>query len=95
MRDGNLGSRIPVRLWIGGTDDGHNRDNQKCVSYVHLPEPRRTIVDQRWNAIIAAVAMSYSPVRALADASEITGLPRDTFEVHEISRAEFEALRGP
>jgi hypothetical protein len=27
---------------------------------------------------------------ALADASEITGLPRDYFEVHEISKAEFE-----
>jgi hypothetical protein len=41
-----------------------------------------------------AVTVSYSPVRALADASEVTGLPRDTFEVHEISKAEFEALRS-
>jgi hypothetical protein len=41
-----------------------------------------------------AVAVSYSPVRALADASEITGLPRDTFEVHEISKAQFQDLRG-
>ncbi len=39
-----------------------------------------------------AVAVSYSPVGVLADASEITGLPRDTFEVHEISKAEFEGL---
>ena len=39
-----------------------------------------------------AVAVSYSPVRALADASEIKGLPRDNFEVHEISKAEFEGL---
>ncbi len=39
-----------------------------------------------------AVAVSYSPVAALAAASEITGLPRDNFEVHEISKAEFEAL---
>jgi hypothetical protein len=30
-----------------------------------------------------------SPVRALADASEITGLPRDNFEVREITREEF------
>src|SRR5260221_4919771 len=34
-----------------------------------------------------AVALSYSPVGVLADASEITGLPRDNFEVHEISKA--------
>jgi hypothetical protein len=27
-------------------------------------------------------------------ASEITGLPRDTFEVHEISKAEFEPLHS-
>jgi hypothetical protein len=39
-----------------------------------------------------AVAVSYSPVGVLADASEITGLPRDNFEVHKISKAEFEAL---
>jgi hypothetical protein len=39
-----------------------------------------------------AVAVSYSPVGVLADASEITGLPRDNFEVHEISKAEFDAL---
>jgi hypothetical protein len=38
-----------------------------------------------------AVAVGYSPMRVLADASEITGLPRDNFEVHEISR---ESLRG-
>jgi len=41
-----------------------------------------------------AVAVSYSPVGVLADASEITGLPRDHFEVHEISKVEFEDLRG-
>jgi hypothetical protein len=41
-----------------------------------------------------AVAVSYSAPGVLADASEITGLPRDHFEVHEISKAEFEALRG-
>ena len=39
-----------------------------------------------------AVAVSDSPVRVLADASEITSLPRDNFEVHEISKAEFEGL---
>jgi hypothetical protein len=40
-----------------------------------------------------AVAIGESPVRALADASEITGLPRDNFEVQEISKAEFETFR--
>ena len=37
-----------------------------------------------------AVTVNESPVRAIADASEITGLPRDNFEVHEISKEEFE-----
>jgi hypothetical protein len=37
-----------------------------------------------------AVTVNESVVRALADASEITGLPRDNFEVHEITKAEFE-----
>ena len=41
-----------------------------------------------------AVAVSYRPVGVLADASEITGLPRDNFEVHEISKADFEDLRS-
>jgi hypothetical protein len=39
--------------------------------------------------------VSYSPVGVLADASETTGLPRDHFEVHKISKADFEDLRGP
>jgi len=29
----------------------------------------------------------------LADAIEITGLPRDNFEIHEISKEEFEVSR--
>jgi hypothetical protein len=29
-------------------------------------------------------------MRAISDASEITGLPRDNFEVYEISKEEFE-----
>ena len=40
-----------------------------------------------------ALAVNQSPVAALAAASEITGLPRDNFEVHEISKAEVEGLR--
>jgi hypothetical protein len=40
-----------------------------------------------------AVAVNQGPVAALAAATEITGLPRDNFEVHEISKAEFEGLR--
>jgi hypothetical protein len=32
-------------------------------------------------------------LKALANASEITGLPRDNFEVHEISKEEFERHR--
>jgi hypothetical protein len=37
-----------------------------------------------------AVTVNESPVAALAYASEITGLPRDNFEIHEITKAEFE-----
>jgi hypothetical protein len=40
-----------------------------------------------------AVAVSYSPMGVLADASEITGLPRDNFEVHQIAKEEFEARK--
>lgn len=40
-----------------------------------------------------AVTVNQSAVRALADASEITGLPRDNFDVWEITREEFEAFR--
>jgi hypothetical protein len=40
------------------------------------------------------VAVNQSPVAVLAAASGVTGLPRDNFEVHEISRAEFEALHS-
>jgi hypothetical protein len=41
-----------------------------------------------------AVTVNQSPVAALAKASEITGLPRDNFEVYEISNAEFKASRS-
>jgi hypothetical protein len=41
-----------------------------------------------------AVTVDESPVRAIADASEITGLPRDNFEVYEISKDEFERFRS-
>jgi hypothetical protein len=40
-----------------------------------------------------AVAVNQSPVAVLAAASDITSLPRDNFEVLEISKAEFEDLR--
>ena len=36
-----------------------------------------------------AVTVNRSAVRALAEASEITGLPRDNFDVREITREEF------
>jgi hypothetical protein len=41
-----------------------------------------------------AVTVNESAVRAIADASQITGLPRDMFDVHRISKTEFEALRS-
>jgi len=40
-----------------------------------------------------AVAVNQSPVAVLAAASEITGLSRDNFEVHEISKEEFDGVR--
>jgi hypothetical protein len=42
-----------------------------------------------------AVAVNQSAARVLADASEITGLPRDSFEVQEISKAEFQTFGSP
>jgi len=41
-----------------------------------------------------AVTVNQSAVRALADASEITGLPRDNFEVRKITREEFEGFKA-
>jgi hypothetical protein len=40
-----------------------------------------------------AVTVGDSAVPVLADASEITGLPRDRFEVWETTREEFEEFR--
>ena len=41
-----------------------------------------------------AVAVNQSPVAVVAAASDITGLPRDNFEVHLISKAEFKDLHS-
>jgi hypothetical protein len=41
-----------------------------------------------------AVTVDPSPVAALANASDITGLPRDNFEVYETSKEDFERLRA-
>jgi hypothetical protein len=41
------------------------------------------------------VALSEIAVGVLADAAEKTGLPRDCFEVHQISRKEYERLKEP
>lgn len=41
-----------------------------------------------------AVTVNESPAADQAHASEITGLPRDNFEVYEISKAEFEAYHS-
>ena len=39
---------------------------------------------RKGDAEVKAVTVNESPVRAIADASEITGLPRHNFEVYEI-----------
>ncbi len=39
------------------------------------------------------VAVGFSAPGVFAKASEKTGLPKDCFEVHQISREEYEALR--
>jgi hypothetical protein len=49
---------------------------------------------RKGDAAAKAVPVDQSAIRALADASEITGLPRDNFEVHEILKAEFDQLGG-
>jgi hypothetical protein len=41
-----------------------------------------------------AVTVNESAVRAIADASDVTGLPRDMFDVYQISKTEFETLRS-
>lgn len=41
-----------------------------------------------------AVTVNERPVAAIADASESTALPRDNFEVYEISKAEFEEFNS-
>jgi hypothetical protein len=46
------------------------------------------------DATAKVVTVGESAVRVLADASEITGLPRDNFEIHEITREEFEGSRS-
>jgi hypothetical protein len=48
---------------------------------------------KKGDPVAKAVTVDQSPVAALANASEITGLPRDNFEVYEISKEEFERLR--
>jgi hypothetical protein len=48
---------------------------------------------QKGDSEAKAVAVNQSPIAAIAAASEITGLHRDNFEVHEISKVEFEGLR--
>jgi hypothetical protein len=40
-----------------------------------------------------AILAGMSAPGVLADASHRTGLPKDCFEVHQISRGEYEALR--
>jgi hypothetical protein len=49
---------------------------------------------KKGDPVAKAVTVDQGPVAALADASEITGLPRDNLEVHEISKEEFERLRA-
>ena len=48
---------------------------------------------RKGDATTKVVTVGESAVRVLADASEITGLPRGNFEVWEISREEFEKFR--
>jgi hypothetical protein len=43
---------------------------------------------------LPTVSISKDPGPSRADASEITGLPRDNFEAYEISKEEFEAFRS-
>jgi hypothetical protein len=49
---------------------------------------------RKGDATAKAVTVRESAVRVLSDASKITGLPRDNFEVHEITREEFEEFRA-
>ena len=48
---------------------------------------------RKGDAAAKAITVGESAVRVLADASEVTGLPTDNFEVHEITREEYEGFR--
>jgi hypothetical protein len=71
------------RIWKGG-----DRFRFRWSSLTQKPRVHGRII----NADLACDLSGRRPVAALAAASEITGLPRDHFEVYEISKAEFEDL---
>ena len=48
---------------------------------------------RKGDATVKPVTVGDNAVRVLADASEMTGLPRDNFEVWEITREEYEGFR--
>jgi hypothetical protein len=61
-----------------------------------IPQLREMVCKEAFGSPLAeakAVTVDQSPMAALADSSEITRFPRDNFEVHEISKAEFKKLR--
>jgi hypothetical protein len=49
---------------------------------------------RKGDATAKAVAVSYSAAGVLADTSEISGLPKDNFEVYQITREEYEEFRA-
>ena len=95
---------------VGGSHSSHHRENKtlsvlvgvksegNCLGLVGKNggnEPRLYLdfVDIcHWSSLAGDTAAC--PVAALANASEITGLPRDNFELYEISKDEFERLRS-
>ena len=54
-------------------DDEESEDESKFLRFPGVPQAK-------------AVAVRYSSIGVLAGSSEITALPRDNFEIHEISR---------
>ena len=68
--------------------------NTKPMSALGSPAPKFELyfaaVDKQSGQ---AIVVGMSAPGVLADASNRTGLPKDCFEVHQITRQEYEALR--
>jgi len=92
----HLRAQVPVRQpWPGQNAKSVHMSTSRSMPSLH-PDPGFEYyykACKKGDPEAKTVTVDQSPVAALADASEITGLPRDNFEIHEISKEELEKLR--